>query len=50
MEVTLPELIYRFRVGYQQFSPLWKEIFSEEVFQAIEKAARLPLEEIFIAD
>ncbi|HAV41898.1 MAG TPA: glycosyl transferase family 2 [Acidobacteria bacterium] len=45
IEVTLPELISRFRIGYQQFSPLWKEIFSDEVFQAIEKAARLPIEE-----
>ncbi len=45
VEVTLPELIYRFKVGYQQFSPLWKEIFSDEVFQAIEKAARMPIEE-----
>jgi hypothetical protein len=41
VEVTLPDLIYRFKVGFKQFSPLWKEMFSEEAFSAVERAARL---------
>jgi hypothetical protein len=45
VEVNLADLTYRFRVGYQQFSSLWKEIFSAESFQAMEKAASLSPED-----
>ncbi len=45
VEVTLPELIYRFKIGYKQFAPLWKELFSEEAFSAVEKASTLPPQE-----
>lgn len=41
VKVSLSDLIYRFKVGYQQFSSLWKEVFSAESFQPIEKAASL---------
>ncbi len=45
VEVTLPELIYRFKIGYKQFSSLWKEMFSEEAFAPVEKAFSLSIDE-----
>ncbi|HEK85883.1 MAG TPA: glycosyltransferase family 2 protein [Candidatus Aminicenantes bacterium] len=51
ISVNLNSLIYKFKIGFQQFSSLWKEIFSDEVFAEVEKASketpenfRLPVE------
>lgn len=41
VRISLSDLIYRFKVGYKQFSSFWKEVFSAESFQPIEKAASL---------
>ena len=35
-------LVDRFKTGFQQFSPLWKEIFSSESFESIRSAADKP--------
>ena len=40
--VDLESLVERFQTGFQQFSPLWKEIFSPECFESIRAAAALP--------
>ena len=45
VDIDPPVLIYRFRIGYQQFASLWKDIFSKESFQVIEKAAGLSPED-----
>jgi hypothetical protein len=39
----LENLVERFRTGFQQFSPLWKEIFCPECFESIRAAAALPV-------
>ncbi len=39
--VDLEAIIERFKVGHQQFSPLWKELFCPDCFEAIQKAASL---------
>ena len=51
VDVDLEGMIDRFKVGFRQFSGLWKDIFCAECFAEIEKAARrgpksfdLPLE------
>ncbi|MEW5902580.1 MAG: glycosyl transferase family 2, partial [Acidobacteriota bacterium] len=33
------DLIQNFRIGFRQFSPLWKQIFSQENFSRIQAAA-----------
>jgi glucosylglycerate synthase len=38
----LESLVERFQTGFQQFSPLWKEIFCPDCFEAIRTAAALP--------
>lgn len=38
----LESLIERFQTGFQQFSPLWKEIFCPDCFESIRAAAALP--------
>jgi len=35
-------LVERFKTGFQQFSPLWKEIFCPDCFEAIRRAADRP--------
>jgi len=42
-------MIELFRTGYQQFSPLWKDILSRECFDHIEKAATLDSKEFHIS-
>jgi len=39
--VDLEGMIEKFQVGFQQFSSLWKEIFSSDCFAAIRKASEL---------
>ncbi|MFH1351283.1 MAG: glycosyltransferase family 2 protein [Pseudomonadota bacterium] len=40
VKVNLDGMIELFKTGYQQFSPLWREIFCEECFNGIKKAAK----------
>jgi hypothetical protein len=40
VDVDLEGMIDRFKVGFKQFSGLWKDIFCPECFAEIEKAAR----------
>jgi len=39
--VNLEELVDKFKTGFQQFSSLWKEIFSDNCFAEIQKASEL---------
>lgn len=39
--VDLEGIIEKFKVGFQQFSPLWKEIFGGNCFSEIQKASEL---------
>ncbi|MGQ9672437.1 MAG: glycosyltransferase [Candidatus Aminicenantales bacterium] len=46
--VDLEDLIQKFRVGFQHFGSLWKEIFCPACFQQIERAASLPSQDFFL--
>jgi len=46
--VDLEELIQKFKIGYQHFGSLWKEILSEDCFHKVEEAARLSSQEFFL--
>lgn len=39
IEVDLEGMIQHFKIGFHQFSPLWKKIFCKECYEAIRKAA-----------
>jgi glycosyltransferase involved in cell wall biosynthesis len=41
VNVNLDLMIEIFKTGFQQFSPLWKDIFSKECFQQIEKSVNM---------
>ena len=41
VKVDLDSLIERFKIGFQQFSSLWKDIFSKSCFKEIERAAKM---------
>jgi len=41
VKVNLEGLVELFKTGYQQFSPLWKDILSRECFEAITKSAEM---------
>lgn len=41
ISVDLEELIQRFKVGYQQFSSVWKDIFSKECCEHIQKVTEM---------
>ena len=41
VNVNLELMIELFKTGYQQFSPLWKEIFCKDCFSEIQKAVEL---------
>jgi len=41
VKVDLEGMVQHFKIGCQQFSPLWKEIFSKEGFDEIQKTAKL---------
>jgi hypothetical protein len=41
VKVNLDNMIGQFKVGYKQFSSLWKEIFCQDCFGEIQKIARL---------
>ncbi len=42
VEVDYESLVERFKTGFQQFAPLWKEAFCADCFEAIRRAAELP--------
>jgi glucosylglycerate synthase len=46
--VDLDGLVEKFQTGYQQFSSLWKEIFSAEVFDEIRRASELGVREFHL--
>lgn len=39
VNLDFKEMVERFRIGYQQFKSIWREIFSPRIFLAIKKAA-----------
>ena len=39
--IDLEGMVEKFKVGYQQFSPLWREILSPESFADVQKASEL---------
>ncbi|UCD72188.1 MAG: glycosyltransferase [Syntrophobacterales bacterium] len=41
VNLDLEGMIQQFKVGFRQFSPLWKEIFCDDCFEEIRKAAHL---------
>jgi glycosyltransferase involved in cell wall biosynthesis len=41
VKVDLESMIDRFRIGFQQFSSLWKDIFSKDCFKEIQKAVEM---------
>ncbi len=41
VNVNLDNMLRQFKVGFKQFSPLWKDIFSQECFAEIKKLPRL---------
>ena len=45
--VNLEDMVNRFKVGFQQFSPLWKKIFCKECYEQIQKAAELGTQDFF---
>jgi hypothetical protein len=48
VSVNLEGMIQLFRTGYQQFSSLWKEIFSPDCFSRIEACAGMKSEEFHL--
>jgi hypothetical protein len=41
VQVDADSMIERFKIGFQQFSSLWKDIFCETCFKEIQKAAEM---------
>jgi len=39
VNLDFKEMVERFRIGYQQFKSIWREIFSARIFQAIKRVA-----------
>ncbi len=46
--VDLEGLVEKFQTGFQQFSSLWKEIFSAEIFDEIRRASELGVREFHL--
>jgi glycosyltransferase involved in cell wall biosynthesis len=49
VKVNLELMVDLFKTGFQQFSSLWKDIFTEESFEEIKKAAELKPEEFYLS-
>ncbi|MBW2040168.1 MAG: glycosyltransferase [Deltaproteobacteria bacterium] len=49
VKVDLEGMIQHFKVGFQQFSPLWKDIFCKKCFAEIQKATRLDPQEFHLS-
>ncbi|MBP7706650.1 MAG: glycosyltransferase family 2 protein [Candidatus Aminicenantes bacterium] len=41
--VDLDNLVERFKTGFQQFGPLWKEVFCADCYESIRRAAEKPV-------
>ena len=48
VNVNLEGLIEHFKTGYQQFSALWKEVFCEDCFNQISKAAQMDSSQFYL--
>jgi glycosyltransferase involved in cell wall biosynthesis len=48
VSVDLEDLIEKFKIGYEHFGSLWKEIFCQDCFNQIEKVARLSSQDFFL--
>ncbi|MFH1934153.1 MAG: hypothetical protein ABIN18_21585 [Pseudomonadota bacterium] len=48
MNVNLELLIELFKTGYQQFSPLWKDILSKESFDQITKTNQMDSSQFYL--
>ena len=48
VNVNLELMIDLFKTGYQQFSPLWKDILSDSSFHQISETAKMPLTEFYL--
>ena len=48
VNVNLDLMIEHFKTGYQQFSPLWKDIFCKECFSEIKRASTLDTSQFHI--
>jgi hypothetical protein len=48
VNVNLEGMIDLFKTGFQQFSPLWKEIFSTDCFSEIERASKLDVSDFHL--
>ena len=47
VNVNLENLVQLFKTGFNQFSPLWKDIFSEATFAEITKATKLDTDSFY---
>ncbi|MGC9325049.1 MAG: glycosyltransferase [Desulfomonilia bacterium] len=47
VRVNLDAMIENFKIGYQQFGALWKDILSQECFREIEKASGIEKDSFF---
>ncbi|MGB8951271.1 MAG: glycosyltransferase family 2 protein [Candidatus Aminicenantales bacterium] len=47
--VNLEDLVERFKIGFQQFSSVWKEIFCADCFEQIQKAVHLNTQDFTIS-
>ena len=45
INVDLNQLVRKFKFGYKYFGILWEKIFSEEVFNEIQKTSKMPAKE-----
>ena len=48
VKVDVEAMIQHFKIGFQQFSSLWREIFCEECFAAIQEAAQAESKAFFL--
>ncbi len=47
VSVDLDDLVQKFKIGYQHFGSLWKEIFSQDCFNQIERASQLSRDDFY---
>jgi len=49
INIDLERLVNRFKMGFNQFGVLWKEIFSSECYKEIELSAKLSVQDFWIS-